>query len=146
VPLGVSATQLRAGRRLRSRCELPTEVVATPFLLHVGDLHERRNLGVIVEAMFEARRHFGSARRSASSLPASTAVSATRSVRVAARSRARAMPCVQLGPVERAAAAGALSLRDRAGVSIVVRRIRLPLLEAMASGTPVIASRAAAIS
>ena len=31
----------------------------TPFLLHVGDLHERRNLAVVVDAVLEARRRFG---------------------------------------------------------------------------------------
>ena len=39
-------------------CELPAPV-ATPYLLHVGDLHERRNLAVVVDAVLEARRHFG---------------------------------------------------------------------------------------
>jgi glycosyltransferase involved in cell wall biosynthesis len=35
--------------------------VTEPFLLHVGDIHERRNLPVVVEALLEARRHFGAA-------------------------------------------------------------------------------------
>src|SRR6185436_8009581 len=33
--------------------------VSTPFVLHVGDLHERRNLPMLVDAVLEARRHFG---------------------------------------------------------------------------------------
>ena len=43
-------------RRCRWNCRL---ACTPPFLLHVGDLHERRNLPMLVEAMLEARRHFG---------------------------------------------------------------------------------------
>jgi len=46
--------------------DLPANITE-PFLLHVGDLHERRNLAVVVDALLEARRHFGAA--SATSRP-----------------------------------------------------------------------------
>jgi glycosyltransferase involved in cell wall biosynthesis len=54
--LGVSADFAPADAALPGA--LPAEVT-TPFLLHVGDLHERRNLAIAVEAVLEARRHFG---------------------------------------------------------------------------------------
>src|SRR6267142_5948854 len=38
--------------------DLPANVTE-PFLLHVGDLHERRNLPLLVDALLAARRHFG---------------------------------------------------------------------------------------
>src|SRR5262249_36995286 len=40
--------------------DLP-EHVTQPYVLHVGDIHERRNLVMLVEALLEARRHFGGA-------------------------------------------------------------------------------------
>ena len=54
-PLGVSAHFAPSDRPGET---LPAGITA-PFLLHVGDLHERRNLPLIVHAMFEARRRPG---------------------------------------------------------------------------------------
>ena len=55
-PLGVDDAFAPADPECR--CELPPGVTP-PFLLHVGDLHERRNLPMLVEALLAARRHFG---------------------------------------------------------------------------------------
>jgi glycosyltransferase involved in cell wall biosynthesis len=123
--------------------ELPVGV-ATPYLLHVGDLHERRNLGVVVEAVVEARRRFGG-------LSALSLV---------------------LAGIDRGVGDGLCEMASRAGVGDAVVRLGavsedrlrslyhhaaalvypslyegfgLPLIEAMASGTPVIASRAASL-
>ena len=141
VPLGVSDAFTPADSDLP--CALPAAVRA-PFLLHVGDLHERRNLAVAVEAVLEARRHFGA-------LPALSLV---------------------LVGTDRGTGRGLSALADAAGAPDAVIRIGvvdepvlralyrcatafvypsryegfgLAVLEAMASGTPVLASRAASI-
>ena len=55
-PLGVSDHFAPADRH--DEDALPAGLT-TPFLLHVGDLHERRNLPLIVHAMLEAQRRPG---------------------------------------------------------------------------------------
>ncbi|HTM03487.1 MAG TPA: glycosyltransferase family 1 protein [Vicinamibacterales bacterium] len=118
--------------------------VTTPFVLHVGDLHERRNLPVVVDAVLEARRHFGGA--AAVSL---VLAGVDRGVGegLCAMAAAAGVPeaVVRLGAVED----DRLQVLYR-GASALVYPSRyegfgLPVLEAMASGTPVIASRAASI-
>jgi glycosyltransferase involved in cell wall biosynthesis len=142
VPLGVEAHSFGPADRATA-CQLPTEVVA-PFLLHVGDLHERRNLGVIVEAMFEARRHFGSA-------PALSLVLAgvDRGVGDAlcalAEEQGARDAVVRLGPVGEPLLRSLYHCATALVYPSLYEGFGLPLLEAMASGTPVIASRAAAI-
>jgi glycosyltransferase involved in cell wall biosynthesis len=124
-------------------CELP-DGVTTPFLLHVGDVHERRNLMVVVDAVLAARRHFGA-------LPALAVVlagvdrGAAGALRAAARDREADDALVLLGPVSEP-----LLHELYRGATALVYPSRyegfgLPVLEAMASGTPVIASRAASI-
>jgi glycosyltransferase involved in cell wall biosynthesis len=140
-PLGVS--QAFGGADHQLPCELPPAVVS-PFLLHVGDLHERRNLIVALEAVLEARRHFGS-------LPGLSLVLAGIDAGIGASLRAVAAAAdapdavVQLGPVEERLLH---SLYRCAAALVYPSRYEgfgLPLVEAMASGTPVIASRAGSI-
>jgi glycosyltransferase involved in cell wall biosynthesis len=123
--------------------ELPSGVTP-PFLLHVGDLHERRNLAVVVDAMLQARQHF-------SALPALSLVLAgiDRGVGDALCTIAREADApeavIRLGVVEE----DELRLLYRSATALVYpsryEGFGLPVLEAMASGTPVIGSRAASI-
>ncbi|MBI4263025.1 MAG: glycosyltransferase family 4 protein [Acidobacteria bacterium] len=141
VPLGVDAGFAPADPDVP--CELPAGVAA-PYLLHVGDLHERRNLGVVVEALLTARRRFGA-------VPAASLVLAGVDRGVgdglcATAARAGAPDAViRLGEVSEER----LRTLYRCATALVYPSLYegfgLPLVEAMASGTPVIASRAASI-
>lgn len=141
VPLGVSADFAAARDGLP--CALPAEVT-TPFLLHVGDIHERRNLSVAVNAVLEARRRFGA-------LPALSLVlvgtdrGAADALSALADAAGAPEAVVRLGRVEEPL----LHALYRCATAFVYpsryEGFGFPVLEAMASGTPVIASRAASI-
>jgi glycosyltransferase involved in cell wall biosynthesis len=121
---------------------LPPGIVV-PYLLHVGDLHERRNLSVVINALLDARDRLET--------PPLSLVLAGIDRGVGDRLAAIASACgapetvVRLGavpePVLRA-------LYQNAAALVYPSRYEgfgLPLVEAMASGTPVLASRAASI-
>jgi glycosyltransferase involved in cell wall biosynthesis len=137
----VSGEFTSAGAALPS--ELPSEVT-TPFLLHIGDLHERRNLAIAVEAVLEARRHFGA-------LPALSLVlvgtdRGTGEALSALAARAGSPEAVVR--IDRVEEPVLRELYRSATAFVYPSRYEgfgLPLLEAMASGAPVIASRAASI-
>lgn len=139
-PLGVDAHFAPA--RPGAPCEWPAGVRA-PFLLHVGDLHERRNLGVAVEAVLAARRHSGTTTLSLVLAGVDRGVGDALSATALRAGAADAV--VRLGSV------GEEQLRTlyRCATALVYPSLYegfgLPVLEAMASGTPVIASRAASI-
>jgi glycosyltransferase involved in cell wall biosynthesis len=139
--LGVHAT-FAAGDD-NAPLDLPANVTQ-PYLLHVGDVHERRNLPMLVDAMLDARRHFGTA--SALSL---VLAGVDRGVTPGLCAMAS-----EAGTPEAVVALGAVSeLRVRSlyrGATALVypslyEGFGLPLIEAMASGTPVVASNAASI-
>ncbi len=142
IPLGVDGSFTAAGEADAS-CDLPADVDG-PFLLHVGDLHERRNLPVVLDAVLEARRQFGA-------LPALSLVLAGVDRGVgdalsAIAERAGAPEAlVRLGSVGEAQ----LRVLYRCAIALVYPSMYegfgLPVLEAMACGTPVIASNAASI-
>jgi glycosyltransferase involved in cell wall biosynthesis len=136
-PLGAST-----GFGEAAQTTLP-EGTVVPYLLHVGDLHERRNLMVVAQALIDARRRLD--------MPSLSLVLAgiDRGIgdRLISFATDRGAPdaVVRLGtvsePVLRA-------LYHHAVALVYPSRYEgfgLPLVEAMASGTPVLASRAASI-
>jgi glycosyltransferase involved in cell wall biosynthesis len=137
-PLGVSPAFSSAPASGR----LPAGVNA-PFLLHVGDLHARRNLPMVAKAVIDARR------RCAGAAPTLVLTGIDRGVADAVRSvglgAGTPEAVVLLGPV----AEDSLHALYRCAAALVYpsyyEGFGLPIIEAMASGTPVIASRAAAI-
>jgi glycosyltransferase involved in cell wall biosynthesis len=141
VPLGVDEGFTPAERAL------PPDVpagVTEPFLLHVGDLHERRNLHVVVDALLAARQHFGNA--AAVSLVLAGTDHGVGDALCAIAAEADAPDAiVRLGPVSEER----LRALYRSATALVYPSLYegfgLPPLEAMASGTPVIASHAASI-
>jgi len=126
-----------------SPCELPAGVAA-PYVLHVGDLHERRNLGVAVEAVIDARRHFG-ASSTLSLVLAGIDRGVTEGLCAIASNAGVPDAVVPLGNVSEER----LRMLYQCAVALVYPSLYegfgLPVIEAMASGTPVIASHAASI-
>lgn len=140
-PLGVHSAFGAGDRNLP--LDLPANVTE-PFVLHVGDLHERRNLPVVVDAVIAARRHFGSS--VALSLVLAGVDRGVRDGLCAMASEA--------GVPDAVVALGAVSEERvhalyRGATALVYPSLYegfgLPLIEAMASGTPVLASHEASI-
>ncbi len=115
-----------------------------PYLLHVGDLHERRNLAVVVDALLSARRHFGAV-AGLSLVLAGVDRGVGDALQAIAAEADAPDAVVLLGHVsdER------LQALYRCAAAFVYPSLYegfgLPVLEAMASGTPVVASRAASM-
>lgn len=117
--------------------------ITRPFLLHVGDLHERRNLPVVVHAMLEAQRRPG--------MPSLSLVLAgvDRGLGDRLRGYAREAESPEAVVCLGAVTDPQLLMLYRSAAALVYpsryEGFGLPVLEAMASGTPVIGSRAASI-
>ena len=122
--------------------ELPPGVTP-PYVLHVGDLHERRNLPMLVEALLAARRMATTAPLSLLLAGTDRGVGATICAMAAQAGAGDAV--VLLGSVTerrlRALYRGAAALVYPS----FYEGFGLPLIEAMACGTPVIASHVTAI-
>ncbi len=140
-PLGVDASFAHADRG--AVIELPSGVTA-PYLLHVGDMHERRNLAVIVDALLAARRHFGAV-AGLSLVLAGVDRGVGDGLCAIAADAGASEAVVVLGRVSEER----LQSLYRGATALVYPSLYegfgLPVLEAMAAGTPVIASRAASI-
>ena len=115
-----------------------------PFLLHVGDIHERRNLPLVVDALLAARRHFGAA-AALSLVVAGVDRGITEGLCAMAAEAGAPEAVVALGPVSE----DRIHALYRGAMALVYPSLYegfgLPLIEAMASGTPILASHAASI-
>jgi glycosyltransferase involved in cell wall biosynthesis len=126
-----------------SACELP-QAISAPFVLHVGDLHERRNLPTLVDAVIGARRHFGGA--AAVSLVLAGVDRGVGDAVCAIAARAGVPDAVvKLGAVSEDLLVSLYRCATALVYPSLYEGFGLPVLEAMACGTPVIASRAASI-
>ena len=142
----ITVAPLGAGDGFAGTSALPGPLpagVEAPFLLHVGDLHERRNLPVVVSALIDARRRLDMPRLSLVLAGVDRGIGSRLAADAADRGAADAI--IRLGAVTEAALRG---LYRGAAALVYPSRYEgfgLPLVEAMASGTPVLASRAASI-
>lgn len=137
IPLGVDA---RFGPRADHNS---ASASGRPYLLHVGDVHERRNLGVIVEALARLARRSGAPELSL--VVAGQDRGALEGLRSRAAAAGSADTIVHVGVVSDDRLR---TLYQEATALVYPSRYEgfgLPVLEAMASGTPVIGSRAASI-
>ena len=138
-PLGVD--QAFAPADPGTPLELPAGATP-PYVLHVGDLHQRRNLPMVVDALLAARR----------------AGAASLSLVLAGTDRgvgdAICRMATQAGAPDAVVLLGSVTERRlralyRGAAALVYPSLYegfgLPLIEAMASGTPVIASRVTSI-
>jgi len=139
VPLGVDPAFTPAA----DGADLLPAGVRPPYVLHVGDLHERRNLVMLAEAVVAART------RLTASPPVLVLAGVDRGVGGAIQDAAARAGCaeavVQLGIVEEPRLRTLYRSAAALAYPSFYEGFGLPVLEAMASGTPVIAARAGSI-
>ena len=141
-PLGVHHGIFAAGDP-NVALDLPANVTE-PYLLHVGDIHERRNLPLVVDAVLEARRHFGAA-AAISLVLAGVDRGVSEGLCAMASEAGSPEAVVALGPVSEARVHALYRGATALVYPSLYEGFGLPLIEAMASGTPVLASHEASI-
>jgi alpha-1,3-rhamnosyl/mannosyltransferase len=140
VPLGVDASFHAASRRTARQ----PGGVPLPFVLHVGDLHERRNLPLLVEAVLAARGR--AAALAGLSLALAGVDRGVGQSLVDLATRAGAPEAVRLlGPVDETRLRALYREAFALAYPSLYEGFGLPLIEAMASGLPVLASREASM-
>ena len=144
VPLGVGAPFVVDRAACATHASPPESASDGPVILHVGDLHARRNVGVLVEALALLRRRDDELKHTVLVLAGTDRGSGPD-----IRARADALGVTS--------AVRTVTVADDATVVAWLRRASLlaypslyegfglPALEAMATGTPVVASTAASI-
>ena len=141
-PLGVHHGTFGAGDP-DIALDLPANVTE-PFLLHVGDLHERRNLPLVLDAVLEARRHFGAA-AAMSLVLAGVDRGVSEGLCAMAAEAGSPEAVVALGPVSEERVHALYRGATALVYPSLYEGFGLPLIEAMASGTPVLASHEASM-
>ena len=142
----IEVVPLAAAARLQSS---PTGALpgglAPPYVLHVGDLHPRRNLEIALRAVVEVQRRHPDLGALQLVLAGVDRGTGRMLARAGAKGDGRPGSVRLLGAVDDSVLA---ALYRGAGALVYPSRYEgfgLPLLEAMAAGTPVIAARAASI-